>query len=211
MGYAVGGEHQPQRRNSPAGSKDVVIEAFAVVTIVPCGVLHHLGIEAFLADVAHVAFVGHQLEHRGGNHAGEVGKTCVTGVLGELVENRGKLEDKHVDVVVLNRHISPATRVEAEVAEELTLGELKINNEKHDVSIDGQHLELTFKEYELLSLLVLNKGIVLNRDVIMDKIWGINYEGESRTLDMHVKTLRKKLGEYGKRIRTVRNVGYVIE
>lgn len=102
-------------------------------------------------------------------------------------------------------------RCEPEEVKELTLGELKINNEKHEVSIDGQHLELTFKEYELLSLLVLNKGIVLNRDVIMDKIWGINYEGESRTLDMHVKTLRKKLGDYGKRIRTVRNVGYVIE
>ena len=58
---------------------------------------------------------------------------------------------------------------------------------------------------------VLNKGIVLQRDTIMDNIWGITYEGESRTLDMHIKTLRHKLGEYGNRIRTVRNVGYVIE
>lgn len=102
-------------------------------------------------------------------------------------------------------------RCEPEEIRELVLDDLKINNEKHEVSINGGVIELTYKEYELLSLLVLNKGIVLNRDLIMDKIWGINYEGESRTLDMHLKTLRKKLGEYGKRIRTIRNVGYVIE
>ncbi len=102
-------------------------------------------------------------------------------------------------------------RCEPEEIRELMLEDLKINNEKHEVSINGDVIELTYKEYELLSLLVLNKGIVLNRDLIMDKIWGINYEGESRTLDMHMKTLRKKLGEYGKRIRTIRNVGYVIE
>ena len=58
---------------------------------------------------------------------------------------------------------------------------------------------------------MINKGIVLNRDTIMDHIWGISYEGESRTLDMHVKTLRQKLTTYGNRIRTVRNVGYIIE
>ena len=57
----------------------------------------------------------------------------------------------------------------------------------------------------------MNKGIVLSRDTIMDHVWGISYEGESRTLDMHIKTLRQKMGIYGARIRTVRNVGYVIE
>ena len=72
-------------------------------------------------------------------------------------------------------------------------------------------MELTFKEYELLSLFLVNKGIVLSRDTIMDKVWGTDYEGESRTIDMHVKTLRQKLGNYGNRIRTIRNVGYVIE
>lgn len=102
-------------------------------------------------------------------------------------------------------------RTEPVDVKELFLDELVINNEKHEVSISGNIIELTFKEYELLSMLVLNKGLVLNRDTILDKIWGINYEGESRTLDMHVKTLRKKLGDYGNRIRTVRNVGYVIE
>ena len=94
---------------------------------------------------------------------------------------------------------------------ELVLDDLIINNEKRTVSISGNNIELTYKEYELLSLLVSNKGIVLKRAVIMDHVWGTDFEGESRTIDMHVKTLRQKLGTYGNRIRTVRNVGYVIE
>lgn len=93
----------------------------------------------------------------------------------------------------------------------LKLDGLTINNEKHEVSVNGNLIELTYKEYELLSLFILNKGIVLNRDTIMDRVWGTDYEGESRTIDMHVKTLRQKLGDYGSRIKTVRNVGYVIE
>lgn len=96
-------------------------------------------------------------------------------------------------------------------AKELVLDDLIINNEKRTVSISGNNIELTYKEYELLSLLVSNKGIVLKRAVIMDHVWDTDFEGESRTIDMHVKTLRQKLGTYGNRIRTVRNVGYVIE
>ncbi len=102
-------------------------------------------------------------------------------------------------------------RTQPEEIKELVLDSLVINNEKHEVTIDGKNVELTFKEYELLSLFVRNKGIVLRRDIIMDRVWGTDYEGESRTIDMHVKTLRQKLGSYGNRIRTVRNVGYVIE
>ena len=102
-------------------------------------------------------------------------------------------------------------RTLTEEVKELKLDELTINNEKHEVSVNGNPIELTYKEYELLSLLILNKGIVLNRDIIMDQVWGTDYEGESRTIDMHVKTLRQKLGDYGTRIKTVRNVGYVIE
>ena len=93
----------------------------------------------------------------------------------------------------------------------LSLDGLTINNEKREVRVDDEIVELTFKEYELLQLLLINKGMVMPRDTIMDHIWGISYEGESRTLDMHIKTLRQKLGAYGSRIRTVRNVGYVIE
>ena len=102
-------------------------------------------------------------------------------------------------------------RTEPEEIRTLALDELILNNEKREVTIDGQAIELTYKEYELLQLLLMNKGIVLSRDTIMDHVWGISYEGESRTLDMHIKTLRQKMGIYGARIRTVRNVGYVIE
>ena len=93
----------------------------------------------------------------------------------------------------------------------LSLGEITIDNEKHKVSVQGQPCELTYKEFELLKLLLQNVGIVLSRDVIMERVWGVDFEGESRTLDMHIKTLRQKLGESGKRIKTVRNVGYRLE
>lgn len=93
----------------------------------------------------------------------------------------------------------------------LEIDELSIDNDRHEVKLAGALVELTYKEYELLTYLIINKGIVLRRDQIMERIWGIDYEGESRTLDMHIKTLRQKLGTFGSRIRTVRNVGYVIE
>lgn len=90
------------------------------------------------------------------------------------------------------------------------LGSITINDEKHAVFADDNPVDLTFKEYNLLKLLVANTGIVMSRDVIMDRIWGTSFEGESRTLDMHIKTLRKKLGDSGALIKTIRNVGYVI-
>ena len=102
-------------------------------------------------------------------------------------------------------------RTADEDVKELVLDALVINNQKREVSISGNVIELTYKEYELLTFLIENKGIVLKRSVIMDHVWGTDFEGESRTIDMHVKTLRQKLGTYGNRIRTVRNVGYVIE
>ena len=85
---------------------------------------------------------------------------------------------------------------------------ISIDDEKHIVTVDGEHRELTFKEYELLKFLIMNKGIVLTREKIMNKVWGFEYEGESRTVDMHIKTLRQKLGESGSVIKTIRNVGY---
>lgn len=102
-------------------------------------------------------------------------------------------------------------RVEPEIDKIIMLDNLVMNNEKHEVSIDGAIIDLTFKEYELLQYFLLNKGMVLERGCIMDRVWGTSYEGESRTLDMHIKTLRQKLGDFGSRIRTIRNVGYVIE
>ena len=102
-------------------------------------------------------------------------------------------------------------RTEPDDVRFIQFDELTLNNEKHEVSLGGKMIVLTYKEYELLQYLLVNKGIVLERDSIMEHVWGMTYEGESRTLDMHIKTLRQKLGEYGSRIRTVRNVGYVIE
>lgn len=102
-------------------------------------------------------------------------------------------------------------RSDPQEAKVLELGELVLNDEKHEVCIDGKSVGLTFKEYELLHYLMLNRNIVLGREQIMERVWGTDFEGESRTLDMHIKTLRQKLGASGSRIRTVRNVGYVIE
>lgn len=102
-------------------------------------------------------------------------------------------------------------RTTSEENKSLELEEIRIDHERHIVYADGQQKELTFKEYELLRLLMMNKGVVLSRENIMIHVWGTDFEGESRTVDMHIKTLRQKLGESGKHIRTVRNVGYVIE
>ena len=87
---------------------------------------------------------------------------------------------------------------------------IEMQEAKHLVTVDGHVVELTFKEYELLKMLLRNAGIVLQRSQLLDRIWGIDYEGESRTLDMHIKTLRHKLGEKGSLIQTVRNVGYTL-
>lgn len=93
----------------------------------------------------------------------------------------------------------------------LTLGEVSIDCKKHMVTVGDEVCELTFKEYELLKLLMMNAGIVMTRDVIMERVWGIDFEGESRTLDMYIKTLRQKLKDAGSRIKTIRNVGYIME
>ena len=93
----------------------------------------------------------------------------------------------------------------------LSAGDIFLDGEKHMVYVKDEPVDLTFKEYELLKLLIQNQGIVMSRDVIMERIWGIDFEGESRTLDVHIKTLRQKLKNTGTLIKTVRNVGYMIE
>lgn len=102
-------------------------------------------------------------------------------------------------------------RTSSEEAKVLVLDELRIDHERHVVYVGEQAVELTFKEYELLRLLVSNVGVVMSRENIMIHVWGTDFEGESRTVDMHIKTLRQKLGDMGSHIKTVRNVGYVIE
>ena len=93
----------------------------------------------------------------------------------------------------------------------LSAGDIFLDGEKHMVYVKDEPVDLTFKEYELLKLLIQNQGIVMSRDVIMERIWGIDLEGESRTLDVHIKTLRQKLKNTGTLNKTVRNVGYMIE
>ena len=93
----------------------------------------------------------------------------------------------------------------------MTIGDIFLDNERHVVYVDNKGIELTYKEYELLKLLMHNAGIVLTREKIMERVWDTEFEGESRTVDMHIKTLRKKLGDSSRHIKTVRNVGYVME
>ena len=93
----------------------------------------------------------------------------------------------------------------------ITIGEVSLDVERRKVTIAGERCELTYKEYELLKLLMNNAGIVTPREEILSKVWETDFEGESRTIDMHIKTLRQKLGSSANRIKTVRNVGYLFE
>ena len=100
---------------------------------------------------------------------------------------------------------------DVEVETQIKYGEIVIDDDKHAITVVGNPCELTFKEYELLKYLIKNRGIVVSRDKLLSKVWGFEYEGETRTVDAHVKTLRQKLGEAGSCIKTVRNVGYMVE
>ena len=93
----------------------------------------------------------------------------------------------------------------------LSCGEVVMDETARRVTVGGEPCELTYKEYELLKYMLANAGLVLRREAILERVWGTDYEGESRTLDMHIKTLRQKLGSAGAHIRTVRSVGYSFE
>jgi two-component system alkaline phosphatase synthesis response regulator PhoP len=93
---------------------------------------------------------------------------------------------------------------------ELSAGRLTMYIDRHTVLADGREVALTFKEFELLRYLIQNAGIVLTRDKLLEEVWGYEYEGETRTVDVHIRTLRQKLGEAGSVIETVRGVGYRI-
>jgi two-component system alkaline phosphatase synthesis response regulator PhoP len=108
-----------------------------------------------------------------------------------------------VKAILRRTQVPPQTRFSSEG--------IVLDDEKRQVTARGELCDLTFKEYELLKFLLANQGIVLSRDRIMDRVWGVDYEGMSRTVDMHVKTLRKKLGACGGVIKTVRNIGYKFE
>lgn len=93
----------------------------------------------------------------------------------------------------------------------LSCGPVELYSDRRLVTVGGNPVELTYKEFELLKLLMKNSGIVISRDVIMERVWDASFEGETRTIDVHVRTLRQKLGEGGAVIKTVRNVGYMAD
>ena len=93
----------------------------------------------------------------------------------------------------------------------LKLDGLVLNPGEHTVSIDGERIALTYKEYELLHLFLSQPGIAFTREQLLSNVWNTEYFGETRTVDMHIRTLRQKLGSYGHIIETVRNVGYRLE
>ncbi len=97
---------------------------------------------------------------------------------------------------------------ESTEASNLALGGVILDDQRRSVTVDGVAVELTFKEYELLKLLMSRPGTVFSRQQILEKIWGIDFDMDTRTVDMHVKTLRQKLGPHGSIVQTVRNVGY---
>ena len=90
----------------------------------------------------------------------------------------------------------------------VSIGDIVLNDKEHIVTAKGENVNLTFKEYKILKLFMNNLDIVFSRDKLLSEVWGVDYLGESRTVDMHIKTLRQKLGEAGAQIKTVIGVGY---
>ena len=98
-----------------------------------------------------------------------------------------------------------------ELTDDITVGAITLKEKEHKVIIEGKKVELTHKEFEMLKLFLKNPDLVFSRDKLMSEIWGMDYIGESRTVDMHIKTLRQKLGNAGGQIKTVIGVGYRLE
>ena len=98
-----------------------------------------------------------------------------------------------------------------DVSSDITVGKITLKENEHKVIADGEKVELTHKEFEMLKLFMQNPNMVFSRDKLMSEIWGMDYIGETRTVDMHIKTLRHKLGNTGGQIKTVIGVGYRLE
>ena len=112
---------------------------------------------------------------------------------------------------LLSRVKALLRRSTEETAQQLRVGDIQLDNARRIVLAQGKSVELTYKEYELLRYLMINAEMVLSRESIMRFVWGTDFEGETRTVDMHIKTPRQKLGPCGRQIGTVRNVGYVLQ
>lgn len=118
---------------------------------------------------------------------------------------------KPFDIIELISRIKAVLRRTKPEGENITHREISLNKKRHTILVNGENVSLTFKEFELLYHLLLNQGMVLGRDQLMNLVWGTDFEGETRTVDVHIRTLRQKLGTYGDYIKTVRNVGYKID
>lgn len=154
---------------------------------------------------------------RQNSRTGDIPVIMVTAKSSELDAVRGLDEGaddyivKPFGIIEFVARVKVVLRRLAKPAATLSFGDVVLDDDKRLVYERGRECSLTFKEYELLKLLLQNCGIVLSRERIMDRVWGIDFEGESRTVDMHIKTLRQKLGESAAIIKTVRNVGYKID
>lgn len=100
---------------------------------------------------------------------------------------------------------------QAAVSERYEIGCLQVSPEKHLVHVSGEAVILTLKEFDMLCMLLRNRGIVLTREQFLNQVWGYTFDGENRTVDVHIRTLRQKLGEAGKYISTIRGIGYKLE
>ena len=110
----------------------------------------------------------------------------------------------------INAVLRRSTKIEINNKNSFSIENIFLDSSRRIVLVDGKELSLTFKEFELLYYLMSNQDIVLTRDKLMNEIWGFDFEGESRTVDVHIRALRQKLGKSSKLIQTVRNVGYKI-
>jgi two-component system alkaline phosphatase synthesis response regulator PhoP len=99
-------------------------------------------------------------------------------------------------------------KTESEESTKVSLGKIVLDSATRTVTVSGENVDLTYKEYELLKLLLSHPGLVYSRQQILEKIWGVDFNMDTRTVDMHIKTLRQKLGVQGAVIQTIRNVGY---
>lgn len=102
-----------------------------------------------------------------------------------------------------SRNAAPAA-----VSDVMNLGPLSLSPSRHEVSLEGKPLNLTVREFDLLSFLMRSPGVVFNRETLLQRVWGWDFDGGSRTVDVHVQTLRQKLGDHAELIETVRGVGY---
>ncbi len=115
-----------------------------------------------------------------------------------------------MELVARIKAVLRRTDITTETPDTYEIGPLSVSPEKHKVKVNGEKITLTFKEFEMLCYLLKNRDMVLSRDQILNQVWGYSFDGESRTVDVHIRTLRQKLGEAGDLITTIRGVGYKI-